>query len=182
MDLGITEVVGTKDRDYQKIEELGADIIESADFQNIIGQRHHIHSTVGYHSVHVAQKMLLFARLFGGIDETDAVRASLWHDVGIYDRDSFRSGLDTSFSHPVRSLEAAEKSGTLNATQADMIANHMWPVTPGIPKTREGMLLTIADKWCAITEFLNLHDDRIDGVLGLSGRDDAQGDMTDEVS
>ena len=47
-----------------------------------------------------------------------------------------------------------------------MIANHMWPVTPDMPKTKEGFLITLADKWCAVTEFLNFHDDRIDAVIG----------------
>lgn len=177
MDIGIEETVGHKELDYRKIEELGRDILDSDEFKKIINQRHHINSTVGYHSVHVAQKMLLFARLFGGIDETDVVRASLWHDVGIYDRDSFRHGMDTAFSHPVRSLMKAEESGTVNATQADMIANHMWPVTPVIPKTREGRLITLADKWCAITEFLHFHDDRIDEVLGTADKD-----IADEVN
>ena len=47
-----------------------------------------------------------------------------------------------------------------------MIANHMWPVTHELPKTKEGFLITLADKWCAVTEFLNFHDARIDAVIG----------------
>lgn len=180
MDLGITNVVGSRDLDYQKIEELGGDIISSKEFQRIIGQRHHICSTVGYHSVHVAQKMLLLARIFG-LDEEDVIRGSLWHDVGIYDRDSFGGSMDTAHSHPIRSLMEAEKSGTVNSTQADMIANHMWPVTKQRPKTIEGIMITIADKWCAVTEFLHMHDDRIDDVLGLEDSEDNK-DTLDEVN
>ena len=178
MDSGITYAVGSRDLDYQKIEELGRDILDSDEFQRIVGQRHHIFSTVGYHSVHVAQKMLIFARIFG-FDEEDAVRGSLWHDVGIFDRDSFEGSMDTAHSHPIRSLMEAEKSGTVDSTQADMIANHMWPVTRERPKTMEGLMITIADKWCAVTEFLHMHDDRIDDVLGTADRDDRE--MIDEV-
>lgn len=152
-----------KEKDYRTIRELGADIISSEEFQRIVGQRHHIFSTVGYHSVHVAQKMLLFARFFD-MNERDIVRASLWHDVGIYDRKSFAHG-DTAWEHPVRSLHTAESKGKLTDTEADMIANHMWPVTPERPRTREGFFITLADKWCAITEFLNFHDDRIDEII-----------------
>lgn len=180
MDSSVTEAVGSKDLDYLKIEELGGDILESDDFRKIIGQRHHIYSTVGYHSVHVAQKMLMFSRIFG-FDEEDAVRGSLWHDVGIYDRDSFGRGMDTAFSHPVRSLMKAEKSGTVNAIQADMIENHMWPVTLHRPKTMEGLMITIADKWCAISEFLGIHDGRIDEVLAMAHTMDDNKDSANEV-
>ncbi|MBQ1917163.1 MAG: hypothetical protein II177_06760 [Lachnospiraceae bacterium] len=166
------EVLTGKNRDYQIIEEYGRDIIGSNDFRRIVGQRHHIFSTVGYHSVHVAQKMLFLSRFFH-MNERDIVRASLWHDVGIFDRKSFRGTSGTAHEHPLRSLKAAEESGTLNDTQADMIANHMWPVTAEMPKTREGILITIADKWCAVTEFLNFHDDRIDEVLETGETTDA---------
>ena len=160
-----TELISRKDREYHIIEEYGKDILSSIEFQRIVGQRHHIFSTVGYHSVHVAQKMLFLSRLFR-MNERDAVRGSLWHDVGIYDRASFKGTSGTTSEHPIRSLKAAESSGTLDDTQSDMIAHHMWPVTHGLPKTREGFMITLADKWCAITEFLNFHDDRIDAVLG----------------
>ena len=40
-------------------------------------------------------------------------------------------------------------------------------------------MITIADKWCAVTEFLHMHDDRIDDVLGTADRDDRE--MIDEV-
>jgi len=158
------DMVRVKDSDCEKIERIGRDILDSCEFRRIIGQRHHIFSTVGYHSVHVAFMMLFFARIFR-LSEIDAVRGSLWHDVGIYDRDSFSGSRDTAHSHPIRSLESAEKSGTINRIQADMIANHMWPVTRKRPGTREGFMITIADKCCAVTEFLRLHNDRVERVL-----------------
>ena len=159
------QLVSRKDREYHVIEEYGMDILKSTEFQRIVGQSHHIFSTVGYHSVHVAQKMLSISR-FIKMNERDIVRGSLWHDVGIYDRSSFKGTPGTANEHPKRSLKAAEESGTLDATQSDMIANHMWPVTHELPKTKEGFLITLADKWCAATEFLNFHDARIDAVIG----------------
>ena len=58
------QLVSRKDREYHVIEEYGMDILKSTEFQRIVGQRHHIFSTVGYHSVHVAQKMLFLSRFF----------------------------------------------------------------------------------------------------------------------
>ncbi|MQN01617.1 MAG: HD domain-containing protein [Lachnospiraceae bacterium] len=158
------KALGEKDRDYKTIEEYGKDILGSKDFRKIVGQKHHIFSTVGYHSVHVAQIMLLMSRFFD-MDEKDIVRGSLWHDVGIYDRDSFVDSMDTAIEHPKRSLEAAFETGTLDDTQSDMIEHHMWPVTHERPVTKEGFFITIADKVAAVTEFLKFHDDRIDAVL-----------------
>ena len=42
------QLVSRKDREYHVIEEYGMDILKSTEFQRIVGQRHHIFSTVGY--------------------------------------------------------------------------------------------------------------------------------------
>ena len=40
----------------------------------------------------------------------------------------------------------------LNEMEKDMILHHMWPVTIIPPKTKEGFLLTLIDKYCAMIE------------------------------
>lgn len=140
--------------DYSLIEIHGEDVISSKIFQRVAWQRHHIFSTVGYHSVHVAMIMVILSRLFK-MDLRDIIRASLWHDVGIYDRESFRK-VSMGYEHPKRSLKLADSLDALDETERDMIAHHMWPMCKEMPETLEGVLITIADKWCAVTEFLGL--------------------------
>ena len=45
-----------------------------------------------------------------------------------------------------------EKEQKLNEIEKDMILHHMWPVTIIPPKTKEGFLLTLIDKYCAMIE------------------------------
>ena len=54
-----------------------------------------------------------------------------------------------------QALNNATKLFKLNDTEKDMILRHMWPVTLKMPKTKEGFLLTLADKYCAIIETKN---------------------------
>ena len=144
------------------IEQYGEDILVSEAFIRVMDQKHHIFSTVGYHSIHVAYIMLVLSRIIR-MDEREIIRASLWHDTGIYDRDSFNH--DMCMEHPVRSLSIAEDEDALSDTQKDMIQNHMWPMSRHIPKTREGFLITIADKWCATTEFFHFKSKKIEEIL-----------------
>ena len=41
--------------------------------------------------------------------------------------------------------------------QKDIIAKHMFPVTLIPPKTKEGFLLTIVDKYCCIKETIDYY-------------------------
>ena len=60
-----------------------------------------------------------------------------------------------AFTHGKIALNNATKLFKLNDTEKDMILRHMWPVTLKMPKTKEGFLLTLADKYCAIIETKN---------------------------
>lgn len=143
---------------YHLIEMAGGDILNSDVFRRVAGQRHHIFSTVGYHSIHVARVMMIFS-LFFSMDTRRVIRACLWHDVGIYNRKSFSHNMGTE--HPKRSLDIADRYDELDDTQKDMIGHHMWPMCAHRPETKEGFLITVADKWCAVTEFLGIRHRRI---------------------
>ena len=40
----------------------------------------------------------------------------------------------------------------LNKLQTDMILKHMWPLTLKLPRYRESYILTLVDKYCALSE------------------------------
>lgn len=46
-----------------------------------------------------------------------------------------------------------------------MIANRMCPVTMTPPHTKAEFLITLADKWCAVTEFLGFCSRKITTIL-----------------
>ena len=40
----------------------------------------------------------------------------------------------------------------MNYVEKDIIENHMWPITFKPPKTKEGWVITLVDKYCAVKE------------------------------
>lgn len=88
------------------------------------------------------------------LDYRSAARGAMLHDLFLYDwhiYDGTRKRFH-AFRHGKIAYENASKAIELNMIEKDMIINHMWPVTIKIPKTREGFILTIVDKYCAVYE------------------------------
>lgn len=88
------------------------------------------------------------------LDHTSAARAAMVHDLFLYnwrERQPDRKGLH-AFTHGKTSYENASKIMKLNNLQKDMILKHMWPLTISIPRYRETFILTLVDKYCAVSE------------------------------
>lgn len=92
------------------------------------------------------------------LDYVSAVRGAMLHDLFLYDW-RVPNGLKGfhAFHHGMRAYENARKIFDLNDTEKDMIINHMWPVTIRLPKTREGLILTFVDKYCASKEIIKYY-------------------------
>ncbi len=88
-------------------------------------------------------------------DRRSLVRGALLHDYFLYDwhikndRDAHRLH---GFTHPGAALRNAERDFALNEIEADIIAHHMFPLTPRPPKCREALIVSLADKYCAVSE------------------------------
>ena len=92
------------------------------------------------------------------LDYTSATRAAMLHDLFLYDwrkKNPNRKGLH-AFTHGKLACENACKIFNLNNKEKDIIRNHMWPVTVKIPKSFEGLILTFVDKYCALSETLEI--------------------------
>lgn len=90
-------------------------------------------------------------------DYVSAARGSMIHDLFLYDWHTPRSWREEktlhAFSHPKIAYENARKIFELNAIEKDVIIHHMWPVTLfSFPKTREGWMITLTDKYSACAE------------------------------
>lgn len=91
------------------------------------------------------------------LDYISCVRAAMLHDLFLYnwrERQPDRKGLH-AFTHPYTAYENASNLFNLNSIEKDVIIKHMWPLTIYLPKYKESYILTLVDKYCAITESYN---------------------------
>lgn len=116
-------------------------------------------TTVFEHCVSVAKFSLLMAYYLERIlkikvDRDSLVRAALLHDYFLYDwHDKTIPGHNIhGFTHPRTAMLNADRDFGLNAIEKDIISKHMFPLTFMPPRYRESVLVTLADKWCALCE------------------------------
>ncbi len=108
------------------------------------------------HCVSVAALSLRIARRMPGrTDLRSLVRGALLHDYFLYDwHVKDRDRPNHALHHARMALENARRDYEINAIEADIIGNHMFPVVPIPPRTREGWIVCMADKISAARETL----------------------------
>lgn len=122
--------------------------------------RQHANTTCYEHCLYVAYYTYLVCKKFN-LDYISATRAAMLHDLFLYDwryRIDGRKGLH-AFTHPHTALKNASKIFELNDIEKDVIINHMWPVTPSLPKYKESLIVTFTDKYSAIKETISSFED-----------------------
>ena len=109
------------------------------------------------HIIGVAYLSYKICKKFG-MDYKSAARAGILHDLVYYDwRDGETGGWHRlhGYKHPrLAWMNAKELCPDLNEIEADAIKKHMWPLTLGLPKHKEGYVIIFADKYCATREVL----------------------------
>lgn len=107
------------------------------------------------HCVRVAHASLAMARALRlRVSERELVRSALLHDYFLYDwHEPGHVGHATQ--HPVFALRNAHEDFDLSPLEENVIASHMWPLPPTrVPRSREAVLVCVADKWCSLAETL----------------------------
>ena len=79
---------------------------------------------------------------------------ALLHDYFLYDWHDGKGRHFHGFTHPECAKRNAEKDYTLSPRVKNIIARHMFPLTPVPPTCTEAWIVCIADKICAIEETL----------------------------
>ncbi len=138
-----------KDTEFQNIIK---EIINNNTVQDMHNYRQHYDTScfehcylVSYYCYKICKKLKL--------DYRSAARAGMVHDLFLYDwREPSTTHRFHAFSHGKVACQNAENFFELNDIEKDIIINHMWPVTPKPPKTKEGWIITVVDKYCAIKE------------------------------
>ena len=117
-------------------------------------------TTLFTHCRNVALLSLKIARMFGSkVDSVSLVRGALLHDYYLYDwHDKDACPSWHGFKHPAIALYNASKTFNLTPTEVDIISRHMFPLTPLPPKTREGWIVSLADKLCSLYETFKLNE------------------------
>lgn len=117
---------------------------------------HHKVTNTYTHCLNVAEYSYLMARKFRiNIDEQSLATGAMLHDFYLY---NFREqddmgGMDHLRHHPMYALANAKNYFGLNSKEENIIVSHMWPLTISkLPRSREAVLVCIADKVCAFKE------------------------------
>lgn len=114
--------------------------------------RHHIGTTRFQHSLNVSYYNFKLCKLLR-LNARSAARAGLLHDFFFYNRKEhekiFRSH---SEEHADTALYNASQMFPITELEGDIIVNHMWPMTPHLPRFRETYVITLVDKFCAVAE------------------------------
>lgn len=138
--------------------EYGIDIMETPAFRGAFQQEHHFTTTVAEHSINVAVISIILCIFFNQVhikaDMQTVVRAALCHDLGILGREQkYTSEFQCCMQHPVDSVRVAkELFPEWDERTLKCIETHMWPARPGRPRSAEGYIVTLADKYASVME------------------------------
>ncbi len=148
------------DRITKQILHYGKEILLSQNMQMERNFRQHDTTDCYEHSICVAYICLKLAKAFHWhIDTKSMVRGALLHDYFLYDWHDGNKYQKTfhTYVHPLYSLRNAKREYDLNAIEKDVILKHMFPLTPMLPRYKETILITIADKCCAAGEIWHFY-------------------------
>lgn len=141
----------------RRFEELSRTVVAGGRVRQMARFTQHGTTSTLDHTVSVAYQSLLLARTLRlRVDEASLVRGAILHDYFLYDwhdpvgeRERWHG-----FTHPGRALANAERDFDLTPIERDVIKRHMFPFVPIPPRTLEGWLVCMCDKWCTVNEFL----------------------------
>lgn len=140
------------DREYMSIV---GDLLKNKDLLKLDNITHHRYTTRLTHSIFVSYVSYKITKA-RGLDYISTARAGLLHDFFLEERGEVELlGMGSHNSaHPKIALKNAEKLTEINELEKDIILKHMFLCTTGcgIPRFKESMIVSLVDKYCAISE------------------------------
>ena len=129
---------------------IAEDIIENSEFKKLANENHHGLSRYE-HSLRVAKSTYKITKKLG-LDYVSATRAALLHDFFVDEECLNVKGFKKGKIHPYLAVRNAKQNFTLNSTEEDAIVTHMFPLTTKLPRTKEALVLNLADTGVALYE------------------------------
>lgn len=156
----MTKVIGSKVTFLEADDETAmeflrnvADITAEPDYQKLKDFIHHNSTNRYQHCLNVAWYTFLWCRN-AGLNAKSAARGAMLHDFYLYENKVFyQTGMRHAVVHPRYALINAKLHFEVDAVMEDCILYHMWPSGAGKPKTPEGVIICLADKYCASLEW-----------------------------
>ena len=142
------------------------DLLASSDVMSLREHPHHIGTSRFQHSLNVSYYNFKLCRLFH-LNAKAAARAGLLHDLFFYDRKTHEKICNGHCAeHANIALYNASMRFSISELEGDMILNHMWPMTPRLPRHAETFMITLVDKFCASAELTAYLLRIIGGMIG----------------
>lgn len=118
---------------------------------------HHRRICCYRHSLNVATVSLALAKaLLRRFDRRALVRGALLHDYYLYTRGPGSGIRRHGITHAGIAAQNASADFILSSIEEDIIRRHMFPLNLRPPRYRESVVVSLADKICAVGEFLGL--------------------------
>jgi uncharacterized protein len=138
--------------------EYGFDILTSPDMRTEKTFIQHRKINCYDHSVSVACMSVWFVRRLNiDADVRNLIRGALLHDYFLYDwHEPDKSHRLHGFIHAKRALNNAKRDFDLSSMEEDIIAKHMFPLNPDVPRYKESLIVNFADKICAACELFSI--------------------------
>ena len=129
------------------------DLLETPQVQSMRALPHHPGVNCYEHSVFVAYVAFRLARKWKR-DYRMAARMGLLHDLYLYDsHDPSAHPGNQCFDHPRAAVRNAQALVGLTPKEENIIAAHMWPLSPTMPHSAEAVIVSLADKLCAMMDY-----------------------------
>lgn len=117
---------------------------------------HHGDTSIKKHVITVTLLALNLSEKFNiKVNKRYLIRGALLHDYFLYDWHDKKLKELHGFHHSAQALREAMKDFKLSEEEKDIIRHHMFPLTYGRPRSKEALLVCIADKICAWGETID---------------------------
>lgn len=137
---------------YDSYNSIVKDILENEEFNKLKYIEHH-GITRYEHSFKVSYISYLIARNLH-FKKEEVARAGLLHDFFISSDDrTIKEKTLSTFTHPKKALENANKNFKLSKREKNIIKSHMFPLYITMPRYKESVLVSLVDKIVALFEF-----------------------------
>ena len=149
-------------KEYKEFHSIISDIIDHPATQQMKKYRQHYECSCFDHCLSVSYYSYIICKKLH-LDYTSMARAAMLHDLFLYDwriKQPNRKGLH-AFTHPYTAYRRASTQFNLNKKEKDIIIKHMWPVTIIPPRYPESFIITLVDKYCALSESYNYYIEKI---------------------
>lgn len=134
-------------------------VFDNKNFKRLNKFKAHGNTSTMVHCINVANMSIKISKALNiNVKKRELIMSALLHDLFFYDwhHAPKKAGLH-GFTHPKFASNNAKKMFNVNNNVSENIKTHMWPINIlNVPKSKEAVILCIADKICAFKEIFRI--------------------------